>query len=125
MVNPCVVGEGPGRTRIRRSGAVLGDAPAHLGQRPGAGGRLARLRARGGAVLDALGDALQDGGHAEQVVGEVEVPVGHHRVGVAAAGALAVAAHVLASRRDAERREVEAADAAERAPGGMCQDMQW
>ena len=60
--------------------ALLGDAPAHLGERSCAGGRLACLRARRRAGLDPLGDALQDPGHAEQVVGEVEIPVGHHGV---------------------------------------------
>src|SRR6188508_3413068 len=96
MMDPWLFGERPGRNpESDARGAVLGDAPAHLGQRPGTGRRLARLRARGGARLDPLGDALQDAGHAEQVVGEVEVPVGHHRLGIGAAGALAVAANVF------------------------------
>src|SRR6185295_13906143 len=99
MVKSLVKGriDGPGSGA---RGAVLSDAPAHLGQRPRAGGRLAGLRARGGAVLDPLGDALQDAGDAEQVVGEVEVPVGHDRGGVGAPGALAVAAHVFLLARD-------------------------
>src|SRR3978361_274429 len=66
----------------RRASALPGDAPAHLGERPGTGRGLARLFARGGAGLDPLGDALQDAGDAEQVVGEIEIPVGHHGIGI-------------------------------------------
>src|SRR5450755_358822 len=96
-------------------GTVLGETPAHFRERPRACGRLPGLRARRRAGLDAFGDALKDSGDAKEVVGEVEVPVGHDGVGVGPAGALAVATHVVTLARDAERRMVEAADAAKRA----------
>src|SRR5580765_8360030 len=83
---------------------LLGELPGQLGHRPGALGGIDGLLAGGGAGLDALGDALQDRGHAEEVVGLVEVPVGRQRLGRADAGALAVAADVLALGRDAQRR---------------------
>ena len=50
------------------------------------------FRGIGGLDLDALGIP------AEQVVGQVEVPVGHQRLGVAAAGALTVALHIVLFR---------------------------
>src|ERR1700735_1676086 len=78
------------------SSGLPGELPREFGERPRARARRARLRARGGAVDDAACDALQDRREAEQVVGEVEVPVGQQRVGIGAAGALAVAAHVVA-----------------------------
>src|SRR6478672_4601059 len=91
-----------------------GELPAEFGQRTRAGAGLTRLRARRRAIDDAARDALQDAAHAEQVVGHVELPVGHHRLDAGAAGALGVALHIAALARDAERGEVEPADAAER-----------
>src|SRR4051812_16422261 len=84
----------------------LGEAPGQFRHRPRrlAGGH--RLLAGGGAGLHALGDALQDGGDAEHVVGHVEVPVGLQVGDGGQAGAVAVAAHVLVLGRDAERRVV-------------------
>src|SRR6185295_20023188 len=48
--------------------------PAQLGERHGLARRLLRMLARRRAVEHALGDALADGGDAEQVVGQVELP---------------------------------------------------
>ena len=49
--------------------------PAELGHRPRARSGIARMLARRRAVDHALQDPLQDRGDAEQVVGDVEVPV--------------------------------------------------
>src|SRR5664279_1232370 len=108
---------GEGGERGRAASALLGEAPAHFGERLGTGRRLSCLLARRRAGLDALGDALQDAGDPEQVVREIEVPVGHHRVGIlpfaGPAGALAVAAHIALLVGNAEGGMVEPADAAE------------
>src|SRR5262245_17268915 len=95
--------------------AALRLGPAHLGERLSRLAGRTGLRAGSCAVSGTLGDALRDRGQPEQVVREVEVPVGHHRIGVAPTGALAVAAHVLALARNAECGMVEPADAAEHA----------
>ena len=69
--------EGPLRTRpgSRPARSASPSRPAAARRRPIG----ARLLAGGGAVLDTLGDALQDRGEPEQVVGQVEVPVGLQR----------------------------------------------
>ena len=91
--------------------------PGQLGHRAGAGRSLAGLRARGGAVDHPARDALQDRADAEQVVGEVVVPVGQQRLDRvdrhARAGARQVAPHVVALGRNAQRGQVAATDAAE------------
>src|SRR5277367_5953150 len=112
MVSPAVL-VALQRAGRRRSG-LLRDLPAHFGKWPCPGRRLPRLLARRRAGLDSLGDSLQDAGDAKQVVGEVEIPVGHDRVGIGAAGTLAVATHVFLLARDAERGVIEPADAAKR-----------
>ena len=83
------------------------------GRTPHAARRIARVGARCGAVLHPLGDALQDGGDAEQVVGQVEVPIGRRGVGCCEPGALFVRRHVIAFERSAQNGVVEAADATE------------
>src|SRR5438552_18566682 len=49
-------------------------APCELGNGSGLCARLAGAGAGSRALFHALGDALQDGGEAEQVVDEIEVP---------------------------------------------------
>src|SRR3990172_8083029 len=83
--------------------------PGHLRQGQHARAGISRVRAGGGAVHRALLDALQDGGDAEHIVGEVEIPV----VDALAPGAPAVGGDVVALRGDPQRREIEPADAAE------------
>src|SRR5579862_144573 len=100
--------------RWARSGSTLAcKLPRQFGERTRTGARRTRLRARRRAIDDASGDALQDCREAEQVVGQVEVPVGEQRARVGAARAFAIPADVVAFRRNAERGVVEAADAAE------------
>ena len=70
---------------------------------------IGRVRAGRGAVHRAFHDALQDGGDAEHIVGEVEVPV----VDALAPGAPAVGGDVILLRGYPQRREIEPADAAE------------
>ena len=96
--------------------AFEGKAPGHLGQQRRAGGRTDSLGAGGGAGLDSLGNALQDGRDAKQVVGHVEVPVGLERFGCGKPGALAIAAYVLGFRRYAQAFDVQPAYAA-KSPG--------
>src|SRR3970040_3057631 len=72
--------------------------PPQLGERPGARAGVARVLARGGALHHALGDALADGGDAEQVICHVVVPDG--RTDALAAGALEVHLDVLALAPD-------------------------
>ena len=48
--------------------------PSQFSQWPGSGSGLAGLLTGGGAIFHSLGDALEDGGHAKQVVGHVEFP---------------------------------------------------
>ncbi len=84
-----------------------------MGRAPAAG--LMACGAGGRAGLHPLGDALQDGGNAEQVVGEVEIPVGLQSFGRGEARAVAVQADVLGFRGNAQAGDVKAADAAERA----------
>jgi len=71
-VAPCSATGRPKATRggapaHRRQRAPGQAGPSQLGQRPRGGGGLARAGAGGGAVDHALGDALQDAGHAKQV----------------------------------------------------------
>jgi hypothetical protein len=84
----------------REAVTPLGELPGQFGHGPRAAAGGHGLLARCGAGLDPLGDALQDGGDAEQVVGQVEVPVGRQRLGRGEAGALAVAADVFVSRSE-------------------------
>src|SRR5512141_1145793 len=58
--------------------------PGHLRQRQHALAGVGRVRAGSGAVHRTLLDALQNGGDAEHIVGEIEIPV----VDAAAPGAL-------------------------------------
>src|SRR5687767_4483172 len=78
-------GSGPGQ--------LLHPAPAQLRQGPGGLAHHRRPLAGGVAVPGPAGHPVEDGGDAEEVVGQVEVPVGG-RDG-SAAGALAVAGHVV------------------------------
>src|ERR1035437_4755069 len=83
--------------------------PGHLGQRLHTLAGIGRVRAGRGAVHRAFHDALQDGGDAEHIIGEVEVPV----VDPFAPGAPAVGGDVFPLPRYAQRLEIEPADAAE------------
>src|SRR5687768_3768132 len=90
MVSPLKVWEGLG---------PLCELPVHLGHRSRTAARGHGLLARCGTGLDPLGNALQDRGHAEQVVGLVEVPVGRERLWRGDPGAVAVLADVFALGR--------------------------
>src|SRR3569833_3192939 len=85
-------------------------APAQLSHRPGGLAGRERLLAGGGAVGMALHDALQDGRHAEHVVGEIktEILLAH-----CPAGALAIGGDVLFFAGNAERLKIQPGDAAE------------
>src|SRR5437588_11966640 len=83
--------------------------PAELGERSRAPARVPRLLARGGALERPLHDPLEDRGDAEQVVGQIEVPVVDPRT----ARASAVCRNVLVFARDGERLELEPGGAAE------------
>src|SRR5271170_6457517 len=80
--------------------------PAQFGEQRRAGARVARMLARRGPVHHALGDALADGGDAEQAVGHVVVP--YRRLDALATGALEVHVNILALGRDAQFRQRQA-----------------
>src|SRR5574343_409377 len=84
------------------SSVFLGELPGQFSHRAGAGTRGARLFAGRRTVFHPLGNALQNGGDAEHVVGQVEVPVPGQRLGRGEAGALAVAADVVLLGRAAQ-----------------------
>src|SRR5690606_6554567 len=79
--------------------------PTDLRQRVGLGRRFGRIERFGRAVQHSLADAAQDGGHAKQVVGHVELPM----LGGVATRCADVCAHVLGFRRDAQRGQIESA----------------
>src|ERR1700690_738057 len=88
---------------------ILRILPGQLRQGLHARAGVGRVRCGGGAVHRALLDALKDGGDAEHVVGEVKIPV----VDALATGAPAVGGDIVALGGDAQRRQIEPADAAE------------
>ena len=98
---------------------MLGEFPGHLRQRLDAGSRTDGLRTGGGTRFNALGDALQNGGDAEQVVGHVEIPVGLEHLRCGQTRALAVQADVFLFRRDTQTGHIEPANTAKRARRNM------
>ena len=89
--------------------------PTHDGQGPRDVASGACLGTGRCAVHHPAGDALGDGRQAEQVVGQVEIPISLQGICTAAASALTVAGHVVKLARDAEGRQVQPGDAAEHA----------
>src|SRR5690606_21977963 len=88
------------------------DSPGGLGEPAGPPAGFEGLVAGRGAIHGPLHDPLQDARQAEHVVGDVEIPVFQHFLGIAA-DALAVHLHVLALGGYAERDMVQACDATE------------
>ena len=107
---------------------LLSKGPGHLGQGPRGRTRGLGLCAGCDAVHHALGNALRDGGQAEEVVGEVEIPVSRQCFRLKFARAVgadtltdsfAIPAHILCLCGNAQRDRVESANAAEGAGRNM------
>ena len=93
--------------------------PSHLGQGPGAGGRTDGLSAGRCAGFHALGNPLEDGREAKQVIGQVKIPVSLERLGCGEAGALSVLANVIIFQGDTQAGNIQPANAAKRTRRNM------